>query len=80
MINTLSYNVTVFQKFKFLVQRSKPGIEFSVHVSYIEIYKEELRDLIDNTMTVPGRSSSGRMKRDTQVHGKTEVGMACFVP
>ena len=34
-----------------LVQRSKPGVEFSVHVSYIEIYKEELRDLIDNTMT-----------------------------
>ena len=30
---------------------SKPGVEFSVHVSYIEIYKEELRDLIDNTMT-----------------------------
>ena len=23
----------------------------SVHVSYIEIYKEELRDLIDNTVT-----------------------------
>ena len=34
-----------------LVQRSKPGVEFSVDVSYIEIYKEELRDLIDNTMT-----------------------------
>ena len=33
------------------MQMSKPGIEFSVHVSYIEIYKEELRDLIDNTMT-----------------------------
>ena len=33
------------------MQRSKPGVEFSLHVSYIEIYKEELRDLIDNTMT-----------------------------
>ena len=33
------------------MQRSKLGVDFSVHVSYIEIYKEELRDLIDNTMT-----------------------------
>ena len=60
---------------------SKPGVEFSVHVSYIEIYKEELRDLIDNTMT----AREILIREDEEGHtgtweeeyvGKLEVGVA----
>ena len=30
-----------------MLSQSKDGVSFDVHVSYIEIYKEELRDLLD---------------------------------